>query len=48
MTASLASNCDFKSSTDGESGLSEVRIPGSMLDASIVVVGMVLGKQWQL
>jgi hypothetical protein len=44
MTASLASNCDFKSSMDGKSGLIKVRIPGFMLDASIVIVGMVLGK----
>jgi hypothetical protein len=44
MNASLASNCDFKSSTDGKSGVIEVRIPDYVLDVSIVEVGMVLGK----
>jgi hypothetical protein len=44
MTASLASNCDFKSSINGRFGVIEVRIPGSVLDVSFVEVGMVLGK----
>jgi hypothetical protein len=44
MTASLASNYDFRSSINGKSGIIEVRIPGSVLDVSFVEVGMVLGK----
>jgi hypothetical protein len=44
MIASLASNCDFKSSTHGKYGVIEKRIPGSVLDVSFVEVGMVLGK----
>ena len=44
MTASLASNYDFRSSIDGKFGLIEVQILGFVLDASIVIVIMVLGK----
>ena len=44
MTASLASNYDFKSSIDGKSGVIEVWILGFVLDVLIVEVGMVFGK----
>jgi hypothetical protein len=42
MITSLASNTDLKSSMDDECGLIKVRIPSSVPDASIVVVGSVV------
>jgi hypothetical protein len=43
MTTSLASNCNLKSSIGGEIGPFVVQVPSSVLAASIVVVGSVLG-----
>jgi hypothetical protein len=45
MTISLASNCDFKSSTGGELDLFVVQVPSSVLVASIVIVGSVLSDE---
>ena len=44
MTASLASNYDFKSFIEGKSGVIEVSILGFVLGVLFVKVGMVLGK----
>jgi hypothetical protein len=44
MTTSSASNSDLKSSMGGELGMFGIQVPSSVLAASIVVVGSVLGN----